>query len=214
MHSLQRKWKCSHQRVAGFLTMFCHRVQPYDTASHFLYKPLFICLGESWSHSLHGVNVSIPPRLWCRRRLCQMTGTSLAVGGILFHVDLPSFTNLLQSDVFYRERSRCPPALLGSGSDINAIPLSTLPISHRLTRRDSFCGSYLLTELHSGECSISFSALALTYWSGWLDCLLNHKLHFRRYLAKNFLFFILLVSGNFFWRLFAVIKFMNLLKWT
>lgn len=51
------------------LTIFCHQVQPYDTPSQFLYKPLFICLGESWSHSLRGVNVSILPR-------CDVEGNS------------------------------------------------------------------------------------------------------------------------------------------
>lgn len=106
---------------------------------------------------------------------------------------------------FSGKEAGCPPALLGSGSDINAIPLSTLPISHRLIGRDSFSVSYLLTERHSDECSISFSALALTYWSGWLDCLFNHKVHLIRYLAANYF-----RVGV--WKL-PLIKFMTLLKW-
>lgn len=62
-----------------------HWVQPYDAASQLLYKPLVVLLGESWSHSLCGVNVSALLRSHHRRPRCRATGASLAGGAALFH---------------------------------------------------------------------------------------------------------------------------------
>lgn len=74
-----------------------------------------------------------PAALWCRRQLLRTTGTSLAVGSVLFHKEL------LVSDKSAVVKSLqwgsccCPAAFLGAHTDIDGIPLPRLFVGFKDT---------------------------------------------------------------------------------
>lgn len=120
-----------------------------------------------------------------------MTSMSLTVGSILFHKELLVFDKSSVVKSVQWGSCCCPLALLGTHSDINEIPLltplSTLEISHCLINRHSASLHviYLPSCTLMSVWSTSFSVVALTHWSDWLDCLFNYKVCFTSYFAVH-----------------------------
>lgn len=106
--------------------------------SQFLYKPLFICLGEIRSHPLERCECQRPAAPPCTRRLCQTRGArAFAVGSGWFQKEPLAFDDVFRG---LRFSSADTPTLMGFLSSAPFVRFRK--ISHCLikkARRRSSC---------------------------------------------------------------------------